>query len=214
MTMLRTPRLPTLSPVIFGAELLERLATGVILLDRAGRLLHANVAAHEIASAGRGLALLGGALSAANRRDRDALAARVTEALEAPTGRTFTMAIGAGAERPPLRVTIATLGRVAGGQRRLRGAAAVAFVMDLARSPADAPDLLRTLFGLTRMQARLTSRLAAGVGLAEAAGGLGISRATARSYLKQVFRRTHTRRQGELVSLVLRAFGALREHST
>jgi DNA-binding CsgD family transcriptional regulator len=194
-----------------GAELLERLATGVILLDRTGRLLHANVAAREIANAGRGLALLGGTLSAASRDDRDALAARVREALAEPTGRSFTMAIGAGAERPPLRVTIARLGRSAGGQRRLRGPAAVAFVMDLARGPADAPELLGTLFGLTRMQARLTSRLVAGVGLAEAAGGLGISRATARGYLKQIFRRTRTRRQGELISLVLRGVGALRE---
>jgi DNA-binding CsgD family transcriptional regulator len=198
-------------PLVFGAELLEPLATGVILFDRRGRLLHANAAAREIAGGGRGLVLEGGALTAVCPRDRDALAAAVAKALDRSAQRCSTLAIGAGSERAPLRVTIAGLGRTLPPQPRLRGPAAVAFVTDPERGPAEEPEVLRTLFGLTAMQARLTSRLAAGVDLAKAAGALGISRATARTYLKQVFRRTRTRRQGELISLALRALGALRE---
>jgi DNA-binding CsgD family transcriptional regulator len=70
-------------------------------------------------------------------------------------------------------------------------------------SPEISIELLQRLFGLTRAEAAVTEKIAAGETLAEAASALMISQQTARTQLKAVFRKTNTRRQAELVKLVL-----------
>ena len=68
-----------------------------------------------------------------------------------------------------------------------------------------APDevLLRQLYGLSPAEAALAGRLALGGTLRDAAVARGITLGTARSYLEQIFHRTGTRRQVELVRLLL-----------
>ena len=65
--------------------------------------------------------------------------------------------------------------------------------------------LLRATFGCTAREATLALTLSRGCTLAEAAGVLGISIHTARTHLKRVFRKTGTKRQTELLRLVLLA---------
>jgi DNA-binding CsgD family transcriptional regulator len=65
-------------------------------------------------------------------------------------------------------------------------------------------DRLRTLFGLTRAEARLAGCLAAGDDLASAAERLGVSQGTLRGALKAIFRKTGAKRQAELVGLLTR----------
>jgi DNA-binding CsgD family transcriptional regulator len=62
---------------------------------------------------------------------------------------------------------------------------------------------LRAIFGLTEAEARLAALLAAGEELRSAAAKLGITYGTARSRLAEIFQKTETRRQGELIKLVL-----------
>jgi DNA-binding CsgD family transcriptional regulator len=69
---------------------------------------------------------------------------------------------------------------------------------------------LRNRFGLTPAEARLVLRLVAGDSLRSAAKALGIKYETVRTHLKSVFQKTRTRRQAELVILVLRAMSELR----
>jgi DNA-binding CsgD family transcriptional regulator len=64
-------------------------------------------------------------------------------------------------------------------------------------------DSLKTEFGLTRAEAGLALRLAGGQSLAEAAQELNVTLNTVRTHLKRIFSKTDTRRQGELVSLLL-----------
>ncbi len=64
---------------------------------------------------------------------------------------------------------------------------------------------LRAVFGLTEAEARLADRLAAGDDLRVAASSLGITYGTARTRLSEIFQKTNTHRQGELVSLLLAA---------
>jgi DNA-binding CsgD family transcriptional regulator len=64
-------------------------------------------------------------------------------------------------------------------------------------------NLLRALWGMTSSEARLATRLAAGDELKMAAGDLGIAYSTARTQLSAIFRKTATRRQGELVKVLL-----------
>ena len=66
-------------------------------------------------------------------------------------------------------------------------------------------DLLRCHFGLTPAEARLALHLVAGETLRSAAVKLSISYETARTSLKNIFRKTGTCRQAELVIVILTA---------
>jgi DNA-binding CsgD family transcriptional regulator len=66
-------------------------------------------------------------------------------------------------------------------------------------------DRLRWHFGLTPAEARLAFHLAGGETLRSAAVKLGISYETTRSSLKNIFKKTETRRQAELVIVILTA---------
>ena len=64
-------------------------------------------------------------------------------------------------------------------------------------------DLLRCHFGLTPAEARLALQLVAGETLRSAGVKLGISYETARTHLKNIFSKTGTRRQAELVVVLV-----------
>jgi DNA-binding CsgD family transcriptional regulator len=77
---------------------------------------------------------------------------------------------------------------------------------DLAGLPATAR--LRAEFGLTKAEARLALRIAEGSSLASAAQTFGVKLTTIRSQLQQVFAKTGTSRQSELVAMLLsRGYG-------
>jgi DNA-binding CsgD family transcriptional regulator len=64
------------------------------------------------------------------------------------------------------------------------------------------PELLARAFGLTPAQGRVACHLARGRSLEAAAARLGVKKETVRNHLKQIFLRTGTCRQGELVALL------------
>ena len=65
-------------------------------------------------------------------------------------------------------------------------------------------------FGLTASEARIASLLVQGRDLNEICGKLSIRRTTARTHLRHLFEKLGVRRQGELISLLLRTVGAVR----
>jgi DNA-binding CsgD family transcriptional regulator len=66
------------------------------------------------------------------------------------------------------------------------------------------PLTLQRLFGLTSAEIRVAAGIAAGMSLTDLADLQQVSRATVRTQLAAVFRKTHTRRQAELVALLAR----------
>jgi DNA-binding CsgD family transcriptional regulator len=91
---------------------------------------------------------------------------------------------------------------------RLEGVAPAA---DLAALPEAAR--LRAEFGLTKAEARLALRLAEGSTLASAAQAFEVKLTTIRSQLQQVFAKTGTARQTELVATLLsRGYGCRTLH--
>jgi DNA-binding CsgD family transcriptional regulator len=64
-------------------------------------------------------------------------------------------------------------------------------------------DRLQAMFSLTEAEGRLATLLAAGEDLKSAARALDITYGTARARLAEVFQKTNTRRQGELITLLL-----------
>ena len=69
-------------------------------------------------------------------------------------------------------------------------------------------EFLKNRFDLTPAEARLVVRLITGEALRPCAKALGIKYETVRSYLKSVFQKTKTRRQAELVLVVIGAMNA------
>jgi DNA-binding CsgD family transcriptional regulator len=62
---------------------------------------------------------------------------------------------------------------------------------------------LQAAFGLTEAEARLAALLASGEELRFAAEKLGITYGTARTRLAEIFQKTETRRQAELMKILL-----------
>jgi len=79
------------------------------------------------------------------------------------------------------------------------------FVSDPDRAIATTEATLMRLHGLTPAEAAVTVELLQGRSLEAAAAELGIALQTARTHLKKVFAKTGTRRQSELVLLLLKA---------
>jgi DNA-binding CsgD family transcriptional regulator len=89
------------------------------------------------------------------------------------------------------------------GEPTLADAVAVLYVADLDSGTLRRREALRELYGLTEAETQLVELLCQGSSLDEAALARGVTMNTARSQLKQVFAKTHTTRQSELVRLVI-----------
>jgi DNA-binding CsgD family transcriptional regulator len=76
-------------------------------------------------------------------------------------------------------------------------------ITDPDREPREAGSVIASLFGLTRAETRLALTLMRGIGLKEASETLRVSHSTVRAQLKKLFEKTQTRRQSELVRVLL-----------
>lgn len=78
-------------------------------------------------------------------------------------------------------------------------------IYDWNHQPALNTQLVKTLFGLTEAELRVAEALLCGNSLVEIADTLSRSRETVKTHLNALFRKTDTRRQGELISLLSRS---------
>jgi DNA-binding CsgD family transcriptional regulator len=86
------------------------------------------------------------------------------------------------------------------------GALGIVLVTDPEHSPFPKQSLLQVALGLSNSEARIAAALINGASLVQAADRVGVSHETARSHLKNIFAKTGTNRQGELVVLLNRLF--------
>lgn len=186
---------------------IDQLSTGILLLDESGRVIGENAAARAILAAADGLRIVRGELVGASPKMTTLLRERVAECLvpqietEAPP-LTFL-------ERPSGRRSLQAVfvpnphGEVVVGSRR---PAVIVMLTDPERDISTATSRLGETLGLTPTETRLAIELASARSFEEAAKLLKISPNTARTHLKRIFAKTHTRSQAELVSLLLRSF--------
>lgn len=85
-----------------------------------------------------------------------------------------------------------------------KGYYALVLLDDSGQSQRNTARLAR-LFSLTPKQSELAGLLLAGMSVTQAAGRMGISRSTAADHMRQLFDKTHTARQAELVRVLARA---------
>jgi DNA-binding CsgD family transcriptional regulator len=186
-----------------ASQALDGAEVGLFVLDGRGRVVEHNRAGGRLAAAGDGLSLDRGGLRGSTPSATRAIDLLVRGCQALARGEGLPPARPVLLPRPSGRralqlLAMPTLSR--GVLLTPGSAAVVVFVIDPEAYGAIDAELLTSL-GLTPAEARLARRLAAGESVREAAQALGVSYETARSQLKQVFAKTGTRRQGELVAL-------------
>jgi len=102
-----------------------------------------------------------------------------------------------------LAVTVSPLSGTGDGALASLGPAVCILFVDPAQERLVDDVLLRELYRLSPAEAELARRLVTGDTVQQAAQTRGISVATARSYLEQIFHKTGTSRQADLVRLLL-----------
>jgi DNA-binding CsgD family transcriptional regulator len=191
---------------------LNMLSTGVIFIGANTSVLLANRTAGKILSGKNGLLLTRGKLSAVDYAESLRLQALIVAAVQTGCGKGLsaggTILISRHTGRS-LSVTVAPL-REFGNTLSLQRPAAVLFVSDPERNAELSVDMLSRCHGLTPAEARLAVVLAEGHSLKEAASSCRVTHNTARSQLKNIFLKTNTNRQVELVLLLLNTAGVTR----
>jgi len=193
-------------------EVLDRFPSGVMLLDKDGRVVLSNRSADLIVALDDGLRLEGGRPHLSDpKRDRGFQQLLVEAAqTRAERGRSYgkTLSVVRPSGRRSFASMIGPLLAPPPGTN-LREAAAILFITDPDGSQISTTEVLQGLYELTPAEAELLRLLAEGRSLEEVARQRGITMNTARGQLKQVFAKTDTRRQGALVRLVLTGVASL-----
>jgi DNA-binding CsgD family transcriptional regulator len=112
--------------------------------------------------------------------------------------------------RPALEVVVTPIRRESSSMFTSTAAAAI-FVADPDTRAERPPEQLRRLYGLTPKEAQVASRLVSGMSPAEIRDDLGVTIHTVRGHLKQLFAKTGTHRQAELVRVLLTGLADLRQ---
>jgi DNA-binding CsgD family transcriptional regulator/PAS domain-containing protein len=188
--------------------LLERLPTGVVLLDEHRRVVFLNRRAEAMLAAGDGLSLTARGLEVPVPELQSALERLIHDAVETGAGRAsasggaLSVPAAAGREGYQLLVTPLRTERLRVDVGRDRICAAL-FVQLRDAQPALAPEVLRDLFGLTPAEARVTLALVQGRKPEEIAQALDTSRFTVRAQLSSIYEKLGVHRQAEVVQRVL-----------
>lgn len=192
-------------------DALDRLDTGVLVLDRRGRIVHANAPAEESLRQGDGLGALHGRFYLRDSRLQERLAVALRDAIAAAAGAPAGQAPAAlaieRAGRLPLTLWVAPL-RPRWSSGFDPGPLALVFLRD-PESPALHGDRLRDLFGLTPTEAAIAADLGAGRAPEEIARRRRIGIGTVRWHLKSILAKTGTTRQAEAAALLARSIAAL-----
>jgi DNA-binding CsgD family transcriptional regulator len=197
---------------------IEMLPEGVLLTDTMGRVVLANAVAKAMLDARDGIFLCDGRLAVAGRPDAMqklvASCARRSVEIGGPGGE---LKVPRDLPRSPVHVTVAPLR----SGTRLPDLPWIGFGSPVAIVTVSDRDLdrqrrqmnLRRRFGLTDAESGLAVEILKGDGRIAAARRRGISDASAKTHLANIFEKTGTHRQAELVSLLLGAAEARSEET-
>jgi DNA-binding CsgD family transcriptional regulator len=207
---------PVATPFVTRYELeilLDRVTAGLVAVDAAGRVLHANRAARELMAQLRGGAGAMGRLAFPDPPTQAALlralaacdrarAGSADDAAEDPEVEALSVQFLVRERGGPIlaRAAVEPLRRAAsaGGGRR-------AFLVWLHRQPASVEipqTALSALYGLTRSEARIAAAVVAVQSIDDLARRVMLSRNTVKSHLKRVFRKCEVASLAQLAALV------------
>ena len=185
------------------ATLLDHGATGVIQLNRRGRIVAVSDRARDILNGEAGLVDRGGFLSALARADRKRLQGLLARALPPDggpaMGGSMVVTVPPGRTRPVLHVAPVWPG--GGGVVPWEVAAVVLVVDPYGQIPVEAA-LVEAVLGLSPAESRVAALLAEGRTVREVAAATGRSENTIRWHVRQIFEKQGISRLGQLLQLV------------
>jgi DNA-binding CsgD family transcriptional regulator len=196
------------------AEAIDRLPTGLLLLDAKRRVVVRNKGAEKILAANDGFRIDRHGPSADDARENATLQKLIADAIDSRGGHELRAAGFVAVSRPSGQRSYAVMVTpllAAPRKGGMSNAVVAIFVADPSARLFAGPEALTELYQLTHSEAELVRLLASGLSLEEAAERRGVSLNTARSHLKHVFAKTDTSRQGELVRLIISGVGQIRE---
>lgn len=195
-----------------GAErALDLIALGIVLLDRQGRTIHANRAALGMAASGIWRIGAGG-VRAADTLSEPVLQRAISDTLAAAeagqeqvTGLQLRHAEDAG------HMTVLACALPQGAAAPATDPAAdhsdrprLALFLSMPDRRQRVPEpLLMDLFGLTPTEARVAAALAGSTRPVDVATELGVSQTTIAFHMRNLFQKTGTNRQADLIALIL-----------
>ncbi len=185
--------------------LLDRNPAAILLLDEHKCIVYTNRGAEAFRSATDGIRWSRDGIVLARKQDHDRLQTLIARVLSKVT----RPSVAGGVMRAPRpsgkRAYGILVAPIAGRFPALSAfRPAVCIIITDPEIRASLPsDRLRGIFGLTEAEAMLAGLLATGEELRSAAGRLGITYGTARARLSEIFQKTETRRQAELVRVLL-----------
>lgn len=169
---------------------LDLLPIAFLILDESGRILVANRTARRMMQLEPSLQTRH--LSKIVRE----LLSRSVDETPVPAALTVPRLSG-----KPLSILVLPVHR--GDSREAIGPTSVVFLGDPDLDAEPAPGLLTAIFGFTPAESKVASLVMRGKTVEEVAGKLGISPHTTRNHLKRLFSKTNTKRQSDLVHLLL-----------
>jgi len=186
------------------ADTLDAIATGVFLLDGAGKIVHANAAARAILTTANAFTSLGGRLAAIESQADRSLGAAIALASEADAAPNTTGVSTPVRGRDGELYVVHTLPLTSDVRRAqaLPTATVALFVRKASFGGISAPEALARAYGLTPSELRVLIAVVEVGGGPEVADALGVAESTVKFHLRQLFEKTGTRRQAELVKLV------------
>lgn len=193
-------------------QALETTSVAVIALQSDGRILAASPAAESAMNRGDSLVRRGVKLHAVNVEKDRALQHLIHSAIM--TGQINLNGLNDNIPQPKTSLLLPQAGKTHGLQVQVLPArsagvlsavplAALVFISDPGQVPATRSQTLRDLYRLTPVEARLADLFLQGLELKHAADELKLTYEGTRFHLKQIFRKTNTSRQTELLRLLL-----------
>ena len=191
-----------------AVDVLELVPIGIMLCDSLIHVQYANAAARQIVEREDGLSVRHRQIRTGRPeltdQLRDLIGRAVAGAAADPLFAPETLSIERPSGKTPFLVMISPVSPSAQmlGTDLLRQPVAVVYVSDPDMQQETSEELLQRLFGLTAAEAHLLKSLVGGASLKSAARSADIAESTARSYLKQIFAKTGTGGQADLIRLI------------
>jgi DNA-binding CsgD family transcriptional regulator len=187
------------------AETFDGLRAGMFLVDRSGRIVHANAAGHSMVAEGDILSAIGGRLFIREARSNHRLSAIFAAAGDGDP------ALGAAGVTLPLNGRsgqhyVAHVLPLTSGLRnraaKTYSAVAALFVRSAATASPSAPETIARVFRLTPTELNVLLAIVEVGGAPDAAELLGIAVSTVKTHLTRVYDKTGAKRHADLAKLI------------
>jgi DNA-binding CsgD family transcriptional regulator len=198
----------------WATDVLNGLAAGAIILRPPRNIALMNRSAKDILARTQLLTIdATGALRARGVSEDAQFTKLISTALDTAAHKGFSgggaMTVVGDDDEPPLSVLVSPVAPSTGLFNNCGAPAALLFIAIQGHEPALRSEILTSLYGLTRAEALVLSKLVRGMSLRDIASSHHVSLNTIRNQTQRVMEKTNTSRQADLVAKVLTAVGGL-----